>query len=105
MRVAVTGSHGFIGSSLVPALQGDGHEVVRVGRGDDGELDAPALRGADAVVHLAGEGVASKRWTPEQKARVLESRTKGTTLVASTIAALSPAPRVLLSASAVGYYG
>jgi hypothetical protein len=105
MRVAVTGSHGFIGSALVPALQGDGHDVVRVPRDAAGDLDVSALRGADAVVHLAGEGVASKRWTPEQKARVLESRTRGTTLVAETIAGLSPAPRVLLSASAVGYYG
>jgi uncharacterized protein (TIGR01777 family) len=57
------------------------------------------------VSHLAGEGVAAKRWTPEQKRRVLESRTVGTALVASTLAGLSPRPRVLLSASAVGYYG
>jgi uncharacterized protein (TIGR01777 family) len=56
-------------------------------------------------VHLAGEGVAAKRWTPEQKRRVLESRTKGTSLVAETMAAMEHKPRVLLSASAVGYYG
>jgi uncharacterized protein (TIGR01777 family) len=105
MRVAVTGSHGFIGSALVPSLEGDGHEVVRVSRDADGNLTTDALVGADAVIHLAGEGVASKRWTPEQKRRVLESRTVGTSLVANVLAEMATPPRVLLSASAVGYYG
>ncbi|MEY2420387.1 MAG: uncharacterized protein QOI95_454 [Acidimicrobiaceae bacterium] len=105
MRVAVTGSHGFIGSALVPSLEGDGHEVVAVRRDADGSLDSGALFGADAVIHLAGEGVAEKRWTPEQKRRVLESRTNGTSLVARTIADLGRKPQVLLSASAIGYYG
>ncbi|MEY2403482.1 MAG: uncharacterized protein QOD38_1033 [Acidimicrobiaceae bacterium] len=105
MRVAVTGSHGFIGSALVPALENGGHEVVRVGRDADGTLDVAKLYGADAVVHLAGEGVAAKRWTPEQKRRVLESRTQGTGLLAETIAGMERKPSVLLSASAIGYYG
>lgn len=105
MRVAVTGSHGFLGSALVPVLERDGHDVVRVSRGTDGALDVTALTGADAVVHLAGEGVATKRWTPEQKRRVLESRTKGTSLVAETMASMERKPRVLLSSSAIGYYG
>ena len=105
MRIAVTGSHGFIGSALVDSLGRDGHEVVRVGRDTAGDLDDGALYGADAVVHLAGEGVASKRWTPDQKGKVLQSRTRGTTLVAETIAKMERKPRVLLSASAVGYYG
>ncbi|MEY2452191.1 MAG: uncharacterized protein QOD92_1765 [Acidimicrobiaceae bacterium] len=105
MRVAVTGSHGFIGSALAPALEHDGHEVVRVSRDADGNLDVAKLYGADAVVHLAGEGVAAKRWTPEQKRRVLESRTRGTTLLAESLAGLERKPRVLLSASAIGYYG
>jgi uncharacterized protein (TIGR01777 family) len=105
VRVAVTGSHGFIGSALVPSLERGGHDVVRVTRDASGELDTGALFGADAVVHLAGEGVASKRWTPEQKRRVLESRTKGTSSVAETIAGLARKPQVLLSASAIGYYG
>ena len=105
MRVAVTGSHGFIGSALVPALERGGHEVARVLRDPDGNLATDALFGADAVIHLAGEGVANKRWTPEQKRRVLESRTQGTTLVSETIARLGRKPQVLLSASAVGYYG
>lgn len=105
MRVAITGSHGFIGSALVSSLERDGEEVVRVSRDASGTLDAAALYGADVVVHLAGEGVASKRWTSEQKRKVLESRTAGTTLVAETIAKMEHKPRVLLSASAVGYYG
>ena len=105
MRVAVTGSHGFIGSALVPALERDGHEVVRVRRDANGDLDSGQLFGTDAVIHLAGEGVAGKRWTPEQKQRVLRSRTEGTTLVAQTIAGLARKPQVLLSGSAVGYYG
>ncbi|MEY2459331.1 MAG: uncharacterized protein QOG30_1161 [Acidimicrobiaceae bacterium] len=105
MRVAVTGSHGFIGSVLVASLERDGHDVSRVGRDASGGLDGSGLAGAEAVIHLAGEGVASKRWTPEQKRRVLESRTQGTRLVATTVAGLSPRPRVLLSGSAVGYYG
>lgn len=105
MRVAVTGSHGFIGTALVVSLTDDGHDVVRVRRDERGGLNATDLVGVDAVVHLAGEGVASKRWTPEQKHRVLESRTTGTTLVAETIAAMTPKPRVLLSGSAIGYYG
>jgi len=105
VRVAITGSHGFIGSALASSLERDGGEVVRVSRDASGALDADALYGADAVVHLAGEGVASKRWTPEQKHKVLESRTSGTTLVAETIAKMERKPRVLLSASAVGYYG
>jgi len=105
VRVAITGSHGFIGAALVSSLERDGEEVVRVSRDASGTLDADALYGTDVVVHLAGEGVASKRWTPEQKHKVLDSRTIGTTLVAETIAKMERKPRVLLSASAVGYYG
>jgi len=105
MRVAVTGSHGFIGSALVPALEGKGHEVVRVTRTSSGELDVGALYGADAIVHLAGEGLASHRWTDEHKRAILESRTKGTTLIAETIAGMERKPSVFLSGSAIGYYG
>jgi uncharacterized protein (TIGR01777 family) len=70
-----------------------------------GTLDPAAIAGIDAVVHLAGEGIAEKRWTPEQKRRILESRTQGTALLAHTIAGLDPRPRVFLSGSAVGIYG
>jgi uncharacterized protein (TIGR01777 family) len=105
MRVAVTGSHGFIGSALVPSLEADGHEVVRVVRQESGDLDVGALYGADAVVHLAGEGVGDHRWSEKHKRNVLESRVRGTTSIAETIAGMERKPSVLLSGSAVGYYG
>jgi len=72
---------------------------------DAGTIDAARLAGIDAAVHLAGEGIAEHRWTAEQKRRILESRTRGTSLLATTMAALDPRPRVLLSGSAVGIYG
>ncbi|MFM7061043.1 MAG: TIGR01777 family oxidoreductase [Actinomycetes bacterium] len=117
MDIAVTGSNGLIGSALVRALEADGHTVRRLVRGGAsgagcvaydptaGTIDAVSLEGIDAVVHLAGEGIGEKRWTPEQKQRILESRTLGTDLVARTIAGLASPPRVFVSASAVGWYG
>jgi uncharacterized protein (TIGR01777 family) len=117
MKVAITGSSGLIGEALVASLRGDGNEVVRVVRSglgegptmrwdiDAGTIERDQLEGIDAVVHLAGEGIAEKRWTPEQKARILDSRTKGTTLLANALAELSAPPRVLVSGSAIGYYG
>jgi len=117
MEIAVTGSNGLIGSALVRALEADGHGVRRLVRGGApgtgrvawdptaGTIDAAGLEGIDAMVHLAGEGIGEKRWTPEQKQRILESRTLGTDLVARTIAGLATPPRVLVSASAVGWYG
>lgn len=117
MEIAVTGSTGLIGAALVPALRDAGHVVRRLVRrapsADDevrwdpeaGTVDTDGLQGIDAAVHLAGEGIAERRWTDEQKRRILESRTKGTALLASTMAALDPQPAVLLSGSAVGWYG
>jgi uncharacterized protein (TIGR01777 family) len=117
MEIAISGSSGLVGRHLVPALRGAGHVVrplVRRAPADDSEvqwdpvagvLDPGDLAGVDAVVHLAGEGIAEKRWTPEQKRRILESRTQGTGLLARTIAGLDPKPRVFLSGSAVGFYG
>jgi uncharacterized protein (TIGR01777 family) len=117
MDIAVTGSNGLIGSALVAALEADGHTVRRLVRGGAsgdgrvawdpmaGTIDAAALAGIDAVVHLAGEGIGERRWTPEQKQRILESRTRGTDLIARTIAGLDRRPSVFLSASAVGWYG
>jgi uncharacterized protein (TIGR01777 family) len=116
MRVAVTGASGLIGSALVPHLRGEGHDVVRFVRGTakapDERTWAPAARqldpalldDVDAVVHLAGAGVADKRWTPSYKDVILRSRVDGTTSIAEAIAS-SGHPRVLLSASAVGWYG
>jgi uncharacterized protein (TIGR01777 family) len=117
MDVLVTGSHGLIGSALMPRLRADGHRVMRLVRGtpegsDDvawdpaaGTIDATRLEGVDAVVHLAGAGIGDKKWTPERKRLILESRSKGTDLLARTLAGLRRPPRVLVSGSAVGYYG
>jgi uncharacterized protein (TIGR01777 family) len=116
VRVLVTGSTGFIGSALVNALDQRGDDVVRLGRGrgkgdgptwnpDAGTMSSAALDGVDAVVHLAGEGIAAKKWTPEQKRRIAESRVKSTTLLVRTIAERETRPAVLVSGSAVGYYG
>src|SRR6266550_738325 len=116
MRVVVTGSHGLIGSALVKALGARGDDVLRLVRGQPqagqarwdpaaAEIDATALEGADAVVHLAGVGIGDRRWTEEHKRAVLDSRVQGTTLLARTLASLAAKPAVLVSASAIGYYG
>ena len=115
-RIAITGASGLIGTALTQALQRDGREVhslVRTPRGapreiawdpDAGHIDAAALEGFDAVVHLAGENI-GQRWTPAVKERILESRVRGTQLLAGALASLRQPPEVLVSASAVGYYG
>jgi hypothetical protein len=72
---------------------------------DDGTLDPGALDGVDAVVHLAGENIAGGRWTPAQKARIRDSRVRGTALLARSLRELDRKPRILLSGSAVGFYG
>ena len=121
MRVAVTGSTGLIGTALVARLRGEGHQVVHVVRGDPppgrarhqhvpvgparGEIDHHALEGVDAVVHLAGASIGGKRWSDEWKRTVLESRTRGTALLAEALAALDQRPAVLVSGSGVHYYG
>jgi uncharacterized protein len=115
--VAVTGSQGFIGSALLPALTREGHRPVRIVRrraaGDDelgwdpeaGTIDAEGLEGIGGVVHLAGAGIGDKRWTDARKRLILESRTRGTGLLARTLAGLTRPPSALVSASAIGYYG
>lgn len=116
MDVVVSGSHGFIGSALIPALAAAGHRprrLVRSAAGDGevawdpdaGTIDAAALEGVGGVVHLAGVGIGDKRWTAEQKERIRSSRVKGTTVVAEALAGLTARPSVLVSGSAVGYYG
>jgi uncharacterized protein len=116
MNVLISGATGMIGSALSQELTEGGHRVTRLtrspGSGDDigwnpseGEIDASRLGGIDAVVHLAGESIAEGRWTAERKRRILESRRQGTGLLAQTIANLSDPPGVMVSASAVGYYG
>lgn len=116
MDVVVSGSHGFIGSALVPALAAGGHRVRRLvrrtaGEGevawdpDAGTIDTAALEGVGGVVHLGGVGIGDKRWTPEQKDRIRDSRVRGTTVLATALAGLATKPSVLVSGSAVGWYG
>jgi uncharacterized protein (TIGR01777 family) len=123
MRVAITGSHGLIGSALVRDLLADGHQVLRLVRGEptpgpraDGSTEAgwdphaqrvngAALEGVDAVVNLAGAGVGDHRWTAAYKREIRDSRVLGTQALARTLAGLSTPPKVLVSASAVGVYG
>ncbi|HEY0674358.1 MAG TPA: TIGR01777 family oxidoreductase [Longimicrobiales bacterium] len=115
MRIGVTGSSGLIGSATVRALEARGDEVVRIVRPGSrsrgvywdpgiGQIDRDALVGVDAIVHLAGESIFSI-WTPAQKRRIRDSRVRGTGLIATSIAQLERPPRVLISASAIGYYG
>lgn len=109
LRIAVTGSSGFLGSQLVPFLSTGGHEVVPILRGlhwdpARGEIDARAFENFDAVIHLAGENVGA-RWTRARKKKIYESRKNGTQLLAETLASLAKPPRVFVSASAIGYYG
>jgi uncharacterized protein len=118
MKILVSGSHGLVGRALVRSLTNDGHEVVRLVRGkraagspdvewrpEQGRIDVEHLEGMDAVVHLAGENIASGRWTAEKKRAIRESRVKGTALLSDALAQLSRPPSVFLSASAIGYYG
>jgi uncharacterized protein len=117
-RVAITGATGLIGGALADALTRDGLRVHRVTRSaakagpDDvvwdpakGTIDAAKLEGVDAVVHLAGEPIGASRWSDETKRRILDSRVQGTDLIARTVASLDDPPTVLLSGSAIGYYG
>lgn len=116
MRVVISGATGLIGSALTDHLRTNGHTVVRLVRrpasGDDvqwdpaaGMLPADALRGTDAVVHLAGAGIGDRRWTDAYRTEILESRTRSTALLADAIASTPDGPKVFLSGSAIGYYG
>ena len=118
MRVLLTGSSGLIGQALLTFLAADGHKVVCLTRSNSARpragksrgiptrasLDSDDLEDFDAIVHLAGETIVG-RWTPEKKARILESRVKGTRLLCESLAHLRIRPMVLVSASAIGYYG
>ncbi len=114
-RIAVTGASGLIGSALVGYLKSEGHTVQRLVRRatvapdeirwdpKTGYVDIEALRGVDAVIHLAGIGVSDKRWTKRFKSEILNSRLLGTTTIANAVAEVKP--QVFISASAIGWYG
>jgi len=119
MRVAITGSTGLVGSEVVSVLSAAGHEVVRLVRrapapGEKAvlrwdpvkrEVDAAGLEDLDAVVHLAGENIASGRWNAARKAAIRDSRVNGTRLLCEALAGLARPPKTLVCASAIGYYG
>ena len=116
MDIAITGASGFIGTALARSLEADGHTVIPVVRRATtgrairwdpaaGTIDATGLEGLDAVVHLAGEGIASGRWSAAQRARIRDSRVQGTTVLATALAGLEAPPPVLVSGSAIGIYG
>jgi len=122
MRIAITGSTGLVGKALIPALQTDGHRVVRLVRGkvseqkhdtDDtvswqpstGTIDLDALGEIDAVIHLAGENIAGGRWTNARKQRIADSRGPTTEKLCRTLAGMGRPPSTFISASGIGIYG
>lgn len=118
MRILVTGSTGLVGTALVERLLDEGFSVARLVRRqwgldepellwapERGEIDRAGLKGFDGVVHLAGDNISAGRWTAEKKRRIYESRVESTRLLSRTLAKLTRPPKVLVSASATGYYG
>ena len=114
-RVAITGASGLIGSALLGHLKSEGHTVQRLVRrktvaADEvfwdpikGEIELEPLRGVEAIIHLAGANVGDKRWTKKYRAEILNSRLLGTTTIAKAANEVKPA--VVISASAIGWYG
>ena len=116
MKIIISGASGLIGKPLVKKLSLAGHEVVQLVRRTPnanesrwnpatGQIDASIIDGADAVIHLSGAGIGDRRWTTKYKQELVESRTKSTALLASTIANCAKKPGVFLSGSAIGIYG
>lgn len=117
VKILVTGSTGLVGSKLVPYLVSCGHDVDRLKRGEPqnggdpvwapskNQLEASQLEGYDAIVHLAGENIASGRWTDDKKRSLRDSRINGTNLIVEALSKLKEPPKVLVTASAIGFYG
>ncbi len=117
MRIGITGSSGLVGTAVRRRLESDGMSVVRIVRSSrpaenhivwdplTGDTDASQWEGLDAVVHLAGENIAKRRWTNTQKARIRASRVEGTRHLCRILTSLERPPSVLVAASAIGYYG
>src|SRR4026209_2279316 len=119
MKVVIAGGTGFLGHALSQSLAADGHEVCLLTRGSGDRAFktvswtpngasgpwASAIDGADAVVNLAGESIAAKRWTAAQKQKILDSRVQATRSLATAIQGCPNPPSVFVSGSAVGYYG
>ena len=117
MKVLVTGSTGLVGTAAIRELTGGGHQVLRLVRTEPandqevrwdpavGSLDVAGLRGIEGFVHLAGDNIAEGRWTDAKKQRIRDSRVIGTSLLARALAGLEPRPKVMVAASAIGYYG
>lgn len=117
MKLLISGASGLIGSALKNALSARGDQILALTRRTSGadneitwdpasnQIDTARLNNLDGVIHLAGESIASGRWTPAQKARIRDSRVLGTTLLAQTLTQLATPPKVFISASAIGYYG
>jgi len=118
MNVLISGASGLVGSELVTFLTQKGHYIRKLVRNEakpdaneikwdpeSSEIEQTALEGLDAVVHLAGENIAGGRWTSERKALIRDSRVQGTRLLSETLAKLKAPPKVLVSASAIGFYG
>ncbi|MEQ1876084.1 MAG: TIGR01777 family oxidoreductase [Bdellovibrionia bacterium] len=119
MKIAITGATGLVGSELARALVLEGHELLLLSR-DPSNAEkklalkakyikwpppAQSLEATDAVIHLLGESIAEKRWTAAQKKEIRDSRVESTRELVTQLKALKKPPRILLAASAVGYYG
>ena len=119
MKILISGASGLVGQALARKLQEDGHTIARLvrpggGKSSPGDIfwdpmaatvDAPAMEGFDAVIHLSGAGIAEARWNPERKAVLRSSRIDSTRVLVDTLSGLKQKPRIFLCASATGYYG
>lgn len=116
-KILITGGSGLVGQRITDLLEKKGYQVAWLSRSNQSgrksfiwnvekqEIDPQAMDWADAIIHLAGAGVAEKRWTPERKKLILDSRTQSTQLLYSAIEKSANRPSTFISASAVGYYG